>query len=204
MAIKREIPEVNAGSMADIAFLLLIFFLVTASIETDVGLNRILPSDDNPQTAEIKKRNLFEITINGADELMVQGKIMKLSQLRENVVAFIDNGGADEGLLKCSYCTGRGLDGLSEHPTKAIVSLESHRNTSYPVYVSVQNEIVGAYNSLRNKMGLQLFGVSYEQMKTEYKDEQIGTSDKTKLKERIEKIQTLYPQKILEVEIRNR
>jgi len=201
---RKQIPEINAGSMADIAFLLLIFFLVTASIETDVGLNRMLPSDKVETTVAIKSRNLFEIHINGKDELMVaDDEIIELAALKERVLAFIDNGGVKEGPLACSYCTGQGRNELSEHPTKAVISLQTQRNTGYPMYVAVQNEVIGAYNALRNSLGLQLFGMSFDEMKAGYEDDNIGANDKLLFKERIKKIQELYPQKILEVAINN-
>ncbi|MDP5061997.1 MAG: biopolymer transporter ExbD, partial [Maribacter sp.] len=106
----RSPQEVNAGSMADIAFLLLIFFLVTTSIENDAGLNRSMPPDIIDNRVDIKKRNLFEISINDADLIMAEGDVIDSKNLREKVIAFIDNGGVPiqmEGY--CNYCKGEGL-----------------------------------------------------------------------------------------------
>ncbi len=195
MATHRTVQEVNAGSMADIAFLLLIFFLVTASIETDSGLNRMLPQKNEDTIADIKERNLFEISINNADEIMANGEIIHFEVLRKGVTEFIDNGGSN-----CDYCRGIGTDELSEHPGKAIISIKTQRNTSYPVYVSVQNEILGAYNHLRDRESLRLFGVPLEEMELEYYKEETNEERKQLLKEHIEVIREMYPQKILEPE----
>ncbi|SKB40670.1 ExbD/TolR family protein [Maribacter arcticus] len=195
----RVPQEVNAGSMADIAFLLLIFFLVTTSIENDAGLNRLMPPDNNEAIADIKERNLFEISINDTDQIMANGDIIELSSLRKNVIAFIDNGGLlVQSEEYCDYCKGERLADLSEHPSKAIVSIKSQNNTSYPVYVAVQNEVIGAYNALRNRESLRLFNTTYEAINYDYYNDGITNTQKEKLKERLEIIRVLYPQKILE------
>lgn len=200
----RSPQEVNAGSMADIAFLLLIFFLVTTSIENDAGLNRIMPPDDNNAIVDIKERNLFEISINDADLIMAEGDIINPNNLKEKVIAFIDNGGQRmqmEGY--CDYCKGEGLVNSSENPDKAIISIKTQRNTSYPVYVEVQNEVISAYNALRNRESLRLFDTPYETIYSDYYNEEISEDEKGQLKERLEIIRALYPQKILEPETVN-
>ncbi|MEO6346750.1 MAG: biopolymer transporter ExbD, partial [Aquaticitalea sp.] len=92
---KRAAPEVNAGSMADIAFLLLIFFLVTTTIETDTGLNRKLPPIDDEQVEPpvIKEKNIFTVNINGRNQLLVENELMDLKDLRQAALEFLDNGG---------------------------------------------------------------------------------------------------------------
>jgi biopolymer transport protein ExbD len=91
-------PEVNAGSMADIAFLLLIFFLVTTTIETDAGLDRMLPPIEPPDTdVVIKQKNIFEVIINKNGQLFADEELVEVSQLREKAMAFLDNGGAASG-----------------------------------------------------------------------------------------------------------
>jgi len=200
----RAVQEVNAGSMADIAFLLLIFFLVTASIENDAGLNRMLPPENNEVIADIKERNLFEIRINDNDQIMANGEIHQLQNLREKVMAFIDNGGLPvQSNEYCDYCKGEGLSTLSEHPSKAIVSIKARRNTNYPVYVAVQNEVIGAYNTLRNRESLRLFATTFEAINSEYYEEESTDKQKVQLRERIEIVRKLYPQKILEPETIN-
>jgi disulfide oxidoreductase YuzD len=195
----RTVQEVNAGSMADIAFLLLIFFLVTASIESDTGLNRMLPPKNNEAIADIKQRNLFEISINNEDQILANGEISYLKNLREELIAFIDNGGLpSQSDSYCNYCKGKRLDILSENPSKAIISIKAQRNTSYPTYVAVQNEVIGAYNVLRNRESLRLFNTTYLDINSEYDSGEITEKRKLQLKEQIETIRTLYPQKILE------
>ena len=95
MARRKGAPEVNAGSMADIAFLLLIFFLVTTTIETDAGLDRMLPPIDPPddQDVVIKQKNIFTVNVNKNGQLLVEEQLMDIRKLREAAVAFLDNGG---------------------------------------------------------------------------------------------------------------
>ncbi|WP_405399469.1 ExbD/TolR family protein [Maribacter sp. Asnod2-G09] len=200
----RSPQEVNAGSMADIAFLLLIFFLVTTSIENDAGINRLMPPEDNSAIVDIKERNLFEISINDADLIMAEGDVIDPKNLREKVIAFIDNGGQPmqmEGY--CNYCKGNRLTDSSENPDKAIISIKAQRNTSYPVYVAVQNEVIAAYNDLRNRESLRLFDTPYETIYSDYYNEEISEHHMGQLKERLEIIRALYPQKILEPETVN-
>ncbi|WP_282049149.1 ExbD/TolR family protein [Maribacter aquivivus] len=201
----HRIPqEVNAGSMADIAFLLLIFFLVTTSIENDAGLNRIMPPEDNDVIVDIKERNLFEISINDADLIMAEGDVINPKNLKEKVIAFIDNGGLPNQMEGyCDYCKGDGLVDSSDNPDKAIISMKTQRNTSYPVYVAVQNEVIAAYNALRNRESLRLFNTPYETIYSDYYNEEINDDQKGQLKERLEIIRALYPQKILEPETVN-
>ena len=107
---KRAAPEVNAGSMADIAFLLLIFFLVTTTIETDTGINRKLPPIVPPvdQNVIIKKKNIFTVLLNGKDQLLVRDELMELKDLRKAAIEFLDNGGIPKGQEGyCDYCNGK-------------------------------------------------------------------------------------------------
>jgi biopolymer transport protein TolR len=106
MTSREEAPKVNAGSMADIAFLLLIFFLVTTSIETDAGLDHMLPRETTDTIPPpIPQCNIFLILINGNDELLVDDEFTELKDLREMTIAFLDNGGVDQDELGyCNYC----------------------------------------------------------------------------------------------------
>ena len=106
---RRATPEVNAGSMADIAFLLLIFFLVTTTIEKDKGIARQLPPIEPPTEAPplIKEKNLFIVNVNKDDQLLVEDNLMELKDLRQAAIDFLDNGGAPQGSPEyCSYCKG--------------------------------------------------------------------------------------------------
>ncbi|MGM5468915.1 ExbD/TolR family protein [Flavobacteriaceae bacterium LMO-SS05] len=196
---KRAAPEVNAGSMADIAFLLLIFFLVTTTIETDTGLNRKLPPmDENDEDVIIKQKNIFTVLINGKDQMLVEDELMELKDLRKAAVEFLDNGGGT-GDDACSYCKGKRSPSSSDNPDKAIISLKNERETTYSTYISVQNELVAAYNQLRDRRAQELYGISFIEMQANY-DDVNWVGNKEKLKEKIEKIKIEYPQKLSEVQ----
>jgi len=197
---RRVAPEVNAGSMADIAFLLLIFFLVSTTIETDYGISRKLPPppEEAPVEAFIKEKNLFRVELNQINELFVEKEPLELKDLKAAAVAFLDNGGAVEGEL-CEYCKGTRDPKSSDHPNKAIISLINSRETNYETYIAVQNELVAAYTELKNREAMRLYGVSFKQMKENLKDVN-HTGDKARLRERIKEIQLLYPEKLSEAE----
>lgn len=195
---KRSAPEVNAGSMADIAFLLLIFFLVTTTIETDSGISRKLPpklDENQPPPPIIKKRNLFVVNVNANDELLVEEDPMDLADLREAAVEFLDNGAED-----CSYCQGAKDPESSVNPQKAIISLVNNRGTSYKRYIAVQNELVAAYTQLRNREAQKLFNTSFTAMEAIYNDPKTSESDKDKLGSRLEQIREMFPEKLSEAE----
>lgn len=199
---KRAAPEVNAGSMADIAFLLLIFFLVTTTIPKDSGINRKLPPmEENDEDVIIKQKNIFTVLLNGKDQLLVEDELMELKDLRAAAIEFLDNGG--DGT--CDYCNGAKDPASSDNPDKAIISLKNERETSYSAYISVQNELVAAYNDLRNRRALQIGArrgfpeMDFVLMEKSYKDPKfIGNKDK--LKELIDQIRSEYPEKLSEVQ----
>ncbi len=193
---KRAAPEVNAGSMADIAFLLLIFFLVTTTIETDSGINRKLPPiEDNNENVVIKQKNIFTVLLNGRDQLLVEDELMELKNLRKAAIEFLDNGG--DGT--CTYCKGKKDPTSSDNPDKAIISLKNERETSYKMYIAVQNELVAAYNVLRDARAQSLYGKSFSEMEANLNDVN-WPGNKTKLKDQLEKIKVEYPQKLSEVQ----
>lgn len=199
---KRDVPEVNAGSMADIAFLLLIFFLVTTTIPKDTGLNRKLPPIDDSESTPpvIKQKNIFTVLLNGQDQLLVEDEVMEIKDLRAAALEFLDNGG--DGT--CSFCKGKKSDDSSDNPDKAIISLKNERETSYAAYIAVQNELVAAYNVLRNRRALELGSSSgfrdmdFLAMEENYSDVK-WYGNKTKLKALIDKIKLEIPQKLSEV-----
>ncbi|MGB5172948.1 MAG: biopolymer transporter ExbD [Eudoraea sp.] len=190
-------PEVNAGSMADIAFLLLIFFLVTTTIETDAGLDRMLPPMEPPEdNVVIKQKNIFTVNINKDGQLLVEEELLDLKQLRERTIAFLDNGGD----RTCNYCKGAKDESSSDNPMKAIISLKNDRETEYGTYITVQNELVGAYNDLRNREAQRLYGADFTDMEAEYLNPETPSSIREDLKEKVRKIQELFPQKLSEAE----
>ncbi|SDR74847.1 Biopolymer transport protein ExbD [Gillisia sp. Hel1_33_143] len=197
---KRTAPEVNAGSMADIAFLLLIFFLVTTTIVSDKGISRKLPpiQDENVEPPIIKQKNIFTVIVNRDNQLLVEDQPMKVKDLRAAAVKFLDNG-AGMGDDACSYCQGAKDPSSSDNPTKAIISLVNDRKTEYGTYISVQNELVAAYNELRNQATQRLYGKDYIQMENNYNDPSFRGNKET-LKERLDKVKDMYPQKLSEAE----
>ncbi|NMM50708.1 ExbD/TolR family protein [Marinigracilibium pacificum] len=148
MARKRMQQEVNAGSMADIAFLLLIFFLVTTQINADKGLQLKLPPKvvEEIEDAPIPDRNLFKILLNSGDQLFVEGDVLSNpEELNDLVYEFINNNGADPD--------------LSDSPQKGIVSLKCNRGTSYDLYIQILDRVQGAFYKSR----ADLLGISTEE-----------------------------------------
>lgn len=137
----RPGAEVNSGSMADIAFLLLIFFLVTTTIASDKGIPVMLPPKVEMEDIKIKERNIFNILVNSNDMLLVEGEVMNIDQLKDAAKRFITNNGQDPE--------------SSESPQKAVLSLKTDRGTSYDVYIKVRDILQLAYTELRaQKVGV--------------------------------------------------
>ena len=190
-------PEVNAGSMADIAFLLLIFFLVTTTIETDAGLDRMLPPIEPPDTdVIIKQKNIFTVNINKNGQLLAEEELTDLRNLRAKAVAFLDNGGDGS----CDYCKGRRDASSSDNPTKAIISLKNDRETQYGTYITVQNELVAAYNELRNREAQRLYGRDFTEMEAEFLNPETASRIREDLEPKVKRVQGLFPQKLSEAE----
>ena len=202
MSRRKGAPEVNAGSMADIAFLLLIFFLVTTTIETDAGLDRMLPPIEPPDTdVVIKQKNIFVVNINKYGQLLVEDQLMDIRDLRAAAIAFLDNCGSPTGTPEyCNYCKGKRDEKSSDSPQKAIISLKNDRETTYSTYITVQNELVAAYNDLRNREAKRLYGRDFIEMESEYLNPETPSSVRDELKEKVQKIQELFPQKLSEAE----
>lgn len=153
--------EINAGSMADIAFLLLIFFLVTTTIAEDKGILVRLPewSDAPPDDVKVNKRNVFSVLVNANNELLVRGEHAKITELKDRAKRFIMNPGADPE--------------LAENPTKAVISLKNDRGTKYSAYLEVYNELKAAYSELWNDESQKLFGVAFSEDMPDDKKKQI-------------------------------
>lgn len=199
---RRATPEVNAGSMADIAFLLLIFFLVTTTIEKDKGISRQLPPIEPPTDIDvvIKQKNLFVVNVNKDDQLLVEDELMQLKDLRQAAIDFLDNGGAPQGSPEyCSYCKGKRDQASSDNPDKAIISVQNDRLTSYNMYIAVQNELVAAYNFLRDRISQERYGWKFTEMKKAI-DEGSFRGNEEAMQEKLEEIQKLYPLKLSEAE----
>lgn len=209
---RRENPEINAGSMADIAFLLLIFFLVTTTMNVDSGISKKLsekpPKDYVPPI--IKEKNVFLVVINRNNDLLVENERMDIKDVKQAAIKFIDNGGgignaAEDGTpgQACDYCEGERSKFSSDHPNKAIISVQSDRGTEYGVYINVQNELLKAYTELRNKLSKKKYQMTYEQLEQAYDEAKKNASMKDKaedLKRKVEFIKTAYPQIISDAE----
>lgn len=160
---KRKTPGLNTGSMSDISFLLLTFFLLTSSINTEQGIPRKLPppKDENAKdkTVEINKRNVLNVLVNFRDEISVNGEVMMVSELKDKAKEFFSNPTNDPNLPEK---VNKPIDGIGDYPvSKGVVSLTNDQGTSYNMYVQVQNELQRAVNELRDETSLQYFGKKF-------------------------------------------
>lgn len=184
----RKVPEINAGSMADIAFLLLIFWLVTTTMDTDTGIIRRLPPPPvkDVKPPDVKVRNVFNVLVNKSDRLFVDGKIGDINTLRDQTKDFLSNVNDLETLPEKKI---ENIPGLGPYPiSKGIISLKNDRGTSYDMYIQVQNELTAAINDLRNGLSKEKFGKKFDDL-----------TDKTE----IDAIQKAVPMSISEAEPEN-
>ena len=171
---KRKVQEINAGSMADIAFLLLIFFLVATTMNTDTGLVRMLPpmppEDQKQEDIKVKERNLFLVFINGRGDIMAgaSGKQepIDLHQLTERTKEFIVNPMDDENLPEKVNRDIELPDGSKwVYPvSEGVVSLQTTRDTGYQSYIMVQNELTRAFNEVRDEVAMKKFGAKFSEL----------------------------------------
>ena len=190
MKKQREVQEINASSLADISFLLLVFFLVSTSMATDEGLSRQLPppirKEQKIEKVDIKPRNIMTILVNSNDELMVNGNVISLNELKEKAKEFIANPSDDPSLpeketIQVPYFGNYAV--TKQH----VISLQNDRGTDYWAYIAVQNELVAAYDELRNEISKSKFGKNFDDLDS---DEQSA-------------VKKIYPQKISEAEPKN-
>lgn len=167
--MKRENDtSIHLGSTADIAFLLLIFFLVVTTIHVDKGLLRKLPEKViNPETPPVKERNLLVVLINSNDELMVEGSPMKMHELREFTMQFLTNPEDSKELPEKKRINIEGFGSCKVH--KGIISLQNDRNTSYGKYIEVMNELIAAGNRVKDNFSLHHFGKHYGELNRQEK-----------------------------------
>lgn len=171
---QREEGEIPASSLADIAFLLLIFFLVTTTIDVDTGIGLVLPPmpKENVKPPPIKERNMLKILVRHDGSVLVNDKPTSIPDIKQKVMDFVDNHGKDPN--------------LSETPDKAVVSIKSDRQTPYDIFVHVMDQVKGGYNQLRDNLSRQEYGVPYDALPNDGK--------------RQESIKKAYPEKISEAE----
>ncbi|MFA5737168.1 MAG: biopolymer transporter ExbD [Bacteroidales bacterium] len=155
--------EINAGSMADIAFLLLIFFLMTTSMDVDSGIQRRLPpmpdANQKVEAEQINKRNIIVVLVNKSDRLFAGGQSMDVSMLKDKIKEFLMN---PANLPNMPEKREKEIEGFGPYMvSRGVVSLTNDRGTSYNAYIQVQNEIVKAFNELRDEFALQQWGKKY-------------------------------------------
>lgn len=187
----KKIPAINASSMADISFLLLIFFLVTTSMDVNQGLARRLPApippDAKVEDTDINKRNLFVVKINWENRLLVQGQEMDVRQLRAKAKEFIANANDNPDMPRLFEEDFGQPFGTLKYTKEHVISVQNDAETQYQAYLEVQNELVAAYNELREECAQKYFHTAYTELDEEWQ----------------KKIQKIYPQKISEAEPKN-
>lgn len=167
---RREEPEMGGAGMADIAFLLLIFFLLVTTIDIDTGIGLQLPPapEEEQEPPPIKERNLLNILVNAQGMVLMDDEPTDISQVKQEVKDFVTNNGEDPN--------------LSESPDKAIVSIKTARQTPYRTYINMLDEVMGAYAELRNQAAQAQYGRNYDQLEED--------------SERQQTIKDMYPKKI--------
>ena len=187
---KRKVPAMNATSSADIAFMLLIFFLITTSMDTDKGLARRLPppvpKDKKNEDIDIKKRNLLPILINSSNQILCGDQFIDIKQLKEKVKEFVENAYNDEHKPE-KVEVDVPFFGKQMVTKNHIISLMNDRGTEYQAYINVQNELAKAYNELRDDISKKKFGKAFADLDEEQQ----------------KAVQMIYPQKISEAEPKN-
>lgn len=150
----RETPEINGSSLADIAFLLLIFFLVVTTIDVDTGIGLVLPPiPDDIEPPPIRERNILNILVDAQGRVLMDGELTAVVQVKDKIMRFVNNNGVDPE--------------LSDSPDDAIVSIKTDRRTPYNIYIDMLDEVMGAYSELRNNESMARFGVSFDALNEE-------------------------------------
>lgn len=178
MAInKRKVPEVNSSSQADIAFSLLIFFLVATTMNTDTGLVRMLPpmppENQQQEDIKVKERNLFLVLVSGSGSIMAGNpgsqEIIDLRQLKDKAKEFVLNPLDDENLPEKVEKEIELADGSKwTYPvSEGVVSLQTTRDTNYQSYIMVQNELTRAFNEVRDEVAMRKFGAKFSELPEE-------------------------------------
>ena len=187
--------------MADIAFLLLIFFLVTTVIETDQGMMKKLPPAEQTDQIDLHKRNLLSIEINGNREILCNERQIPLDSLESIARKFIDNGGAAAGAeFYCDYCKGARSAESSDHPLQAVIQLTHTRDTPYGFYITVQDRLGAAYNSLRDSEGIRRFGMTYANLESGIENPFTDDALQARYLSMAEELRDAYPMQIIETE----
>ncbi|MBO4455388.1 MAG: biopolymer transporter ExbD [Bacteroidales bacterium] len=163
---KKKVPAMNTSSTADIAFLLLCYFLMTTTMGSQTGLSRRLPPmpDQNQKVEDqkVNRRNIIQVKINSADRILAGSEPIDISQLKDKIKEFLTNPADDPNLPEKEI---KNIEGLGDYPvSKGIISLQNDRGTSYQAYIAVQNELVKAVNELRDDFSRKQYGKYFIQL----------------------------------------
>ena len=170
MAKSKKIPEINASSQADIAFTVLIFFLVVSTMDIDTGIVRMLPPMADPNVKQedikVKERNLLLVFVSGSGQIMAGGKVIALNALKDKAKEFILNSADDANLPEKKPTAIDMPDGSKwTYPvSEGVISLQNARDTKYNVYIQVQNELTRAFNEVRDEVAKAKFGKSFKDL----------------------------------------
>ena len=163
---KKKVPEINGSSMADIAFIALIFFLMVTTMDKEEGISRLLPpippEDQKVENQEVNRRNIIQVKINSSDRLLAGSQPMDVSQLKDKIKEFMTNPYDDPNLPEKEVVE---IPGLGPTPvSKGVISLQNDRGTTYQAYITVQNELIKAINELRDDFSMKTFGKKYSKL----------------------------------------
>lgn len=170
--MSKKVPELNSASSADIAFLLLSYFLMTTTMNQDSGLQRRLPpmpaKDQEVQDQKVNRRNIIIVKINSQDRLFAGNEPIDVSRLKDKIKEFLLNPNNDPKLPEKEM---KDIEGFGQYPvSKGVISLQNDRGTSYQAYIAVQNEIVRAINEIREDFCRANYGKAYENLTEEQQE----------------------------------
>ena len=169
---KKKVPEINGSSMADIAFIALIFFLMVTTMDKEEGISRLLPpippEDQKMEDLKVNRRNIIQVKINSNDRLLAGSQPMEVSQLKDKIKEFMTNPYDDPNLPEKEI---QDIPGLGPTPvSKGVISLQNDRGTTYQAYITVQNELIKAINELRDDFSMKTFGKKYSKLSDEQQE----------------------------------
>jgi len=163
---KRKVPGINGASCADIAFMLLLFFLLTTSMDTDQGLARSLPpppESDQKNESKINQRNVLSVLVNGENQILCEKEVVSLAVLRAKTMEFLDNPSNAENLPE-KIAVDIPFFGTQFITKEHLISLQCTVDTEYQAYIDVQNELAAAYNELRDQLSLRQFNMKFSEL----------------------------------------
>lgn len=169
---KKKTPAINSSSTADIAFLLLCYFLMTTTMGSQTGLSRRLPPmpDKNQKVDDqkVNRRNLIQVKINSSDRILAGSDVIVVSQLKDKIKDFITNPYNDPNKPEKEI---KEIEGLGKYPvSKGVISLQNDRGTSYHAYIAVQNELVKAINEIRDEFAMKQWGKHFSALSEEQQE----------------------------------